>query len=156
MPAFLSLIGGWRTVAIAAAVLVVGIYVGWLKLTIAGLESDVSRLTANLQVAHANVEQAERVNAGNLQELADLRADRAAGDRAVASVQAADEKRCAAAVTIRKEVIRVIEKSPATCPVSESVRAALDGLRTSSGSADRDEDRTRGGAAAGGAAGVPR
>ncbi len=151
-----TLLGGWRNVAIAAAAAVALLYVGWLKWTISDLEADLATVQASLAISESNVEIARNVNVGNLAALDHLEADRDAADRASAGALVDANRRCSLSVRIQKEVTRVATEQPATCGVAPSVRAALDELRATAASADRDGDRARGGGPAGVPADVPR
>ncbi len=140
--AALALLKQPKALMIGLAVVAVAIVVLVLKLQIAGLERDVARLQGDLDIARANLATAERVNAGNVAELAKINAAAAAARTAFANESKRAQARCDVATKTQEAVRRAQIESPATCPVAPALRAAVDGLRELvAGSADRDPDR---------------
>lgn len=152
---FMALLGN-RNLLIAVAAVAAIIYVGWLNLSIYRLERDVARLQTNLEIARSNLDQAQKVNDENRDTLGRLAADARAGQAAHAQALAAAQRRCETATRIRTEIDRATRENPSTCPLSDSMRALVDGLWPDAGAAPRDQDRARGDRPAGGSADLPR
>jgi hypothetical protein len=153
---FLALFGN-RNLLIAVAAVAALVYVGWLNLSIYRLERDVARLQTSLEIARSNLEQALAINDANRDTLGKLTADARASTNAHAQALAAAQRRCEIATRIRTEMNRAIAETPSTCPLAPSVRAVLDGLWPDPArAAPGDQDRARGGVAAGGSADLPR
>lgn len=149
----LSFLGGKTWLLIAAAI--AALYVGFLHLSIAGLKRDVARRdatierqAADLQIARANVDAAVKVNDRNVIELDRFKTDSTALRTAFAGELQRMQARCDAATKTQENIRRAKQENPATCPVADSLAAAVDGLRDFlAGSADRDADRAGAGKA---------
>lgn len=143
----LSFFGGKTWLLIVAAI--AALYVGFLHLSIAGLKRDVAerdvtieRQAADLHIARGNLDTAVAVNATNAIELAKIKKAESAARTAFANERRRAQERCAIDTRMTEEIRRAEVENPATCPVSDSLRAVVDGLRDLiEGSADRDEDR---------------
>lgn len=133
--------GKAKWIAVALAALAVVFYIGWLKLESAGLRAEVAQLSGDLQVARQNLQIAVETNRENEAALKRLKEDARASEFAIASyLQEIETLRRRTAPT-RREVSHVAATQPSTCPISPSVRAALDGLRGRPGAAGGDQDR---------------
>lgn len=131
---------GAKGIAIAAAIF--AIVVLWQRGTIADLRTEIATLTGDLAMARANVATAVAVNDRNVIELEKVRKAAAAARTAFAREKVNARERCEIDTRMREEIRRAEMENPATCPVADSLRSVVDGLRDSvAGSADRDADR---------------
>lgn len=151
----MALLGNRKQLIAIAAVAAI-VYVGLLKLSIYRLERDVARLTANLEIARSNLDQALAVNDHNRDALGKLASDARASQSAHAQALAAATRRCETAARIQTEMNRAIAETPSTCPLAPSVRAVVDGLWPDAGAPPGGQDRAGGGKPAGGSVDVPR
>lgn len=141
----------WAIGAVALALAALG---SAAMIEIADLKTEAARLEASLATAAAQRDAAVTVNQENARVARQLEADL---ERQATATYAAIQARDAAqgrVQIVKQEVIRVIEKSPATCPVAASVTAVLDQLRgqpAAAGADPGDPGRAGPGQAPGGA-----